>query len=80
MNKAGTGKHKKRCLHCKKYGHLAEDCALSLEVDGIDMNVKICYKCGSSEHTLKDCRKRADNLEFAVCYVCNEKGKLFFVN
>lgn len=39
----------------------------------------ICYSCGSSEHSLKNCpskEKSRAHLEFAKCFVCGEKGHI----
>ncbi|KLO11729.1 hypothetical protein SCHPADRAFT_830574, partial [Schizopora paradoxa] len=39
----------------------------------------ICYRCGSSKHSLSRCRKpenSADPLPFASCFVCSGKGHL----
>lgn len=41
--------------------------------------VGICFRCGSTEHTLSRCRKAplpADELPFATCFVCGAKGHL----
>ena len=38
-----------------------------------------CFKCGSDEHTSKECnskRKGADAFAFAVCFICKESGHL----
>ena len=48
-----------------------------LQQDGIDINTKICYNCGRTDHTVKNCRKKRKNaLPFAVCYVCKESGHI----
>nr|CDI56323.1 e3 ubiquitin ligase interacting with arginine methyltransferase [Melanopsichium pennsylvanicum 4] len=42
--------------------------------------VGICFRCGSTEHTLSKCRKSAlkghDELPFATCFICHSKGHL----
>merc|ERR1712066_128874 len=38
-----------------------------------------CFKCGSLEHTSKDCKsklKRENAYRFAVCFICKEEGHL----
>lgn len=38
-----------------------------------------CFKCGSNEHTSKDCEsklKGADAYRFAECFVCKQTGHL----
>merc|ERR1711864_52628 len=39
----------------------------------------VCFKCGSLEHTSKDCKsklKRENAYRFAVCFICKEEGHL----
>ncbi|KAJ3286293.1 hypothetical protein HK104_009116 [Borealophlyctis nickersoniae] len=39
----------------------------------------ICYRCGSTEHRLSQCKKKSDSrnpLPFAQCFICNQKGHL----
>lgn len=41
--------------------------------------VGICFRCGSTEHTLSKCRKPAlknDALPYATCFICHSKGHL----
>ncbi len=41
--------------------------------------VGICFRCGSTEHTLSRCRKPAlknDELPYATCFICHSKGHL----
>jgi zinc finger CCHC domain-containing protein 9 len=43
------------------------------------MPVGLCFKCGSLEHTSKDCRsqlKREQAYRYAVCFICHESGHL----
>ena len=70
----------KKCLHCKKRGHLAEDCPLKNETQN-EENIKndaICYNCGSKDHNLYHCDKPVDysNLPFAFCFKCQKKGHI----
>jgi len=77
----------KRCLKCKKRGHLAKNCPLNdnnNNTDNNDDNSKnsnnnnICYNCGSKKHGLYECDKPIDysNLPFAECYICKKKGHI----
>lgn len=38
----------------------------------------LCYKCGSTKHSLSSCQKRSSSneLPFATCFICKEKGHL----
>lgn len=70
---------KKSCLICKKLGHTLHECPESefLQQDGVDRNLIICYNCGKTDHTLKNCKKkRKQTLPFAVCYVCKNSGHI----
>ena len=71
------------CFHCRERGHAVEHCpnvtAGSKGPRGAARS-KCCYKCGSTEHGLGACPQRnegdADDLPFATCFVCGEKGHL----
>ena len=73
----------KRCLNCKKRGHLVEDCPFK-EInkedneDNLNTNDIICYNCGSYEHTLYKCDKPIDynNLPYALCFRCKKRGHI----
>ena len=72
-------RHQKACLICKKVGHTMHECPESefLQNEGVDLNTTLCYNCGRTDHTLKNCRKkRKASLPFAVCYVCKESGHI----
>ena len=61
------------CYHCRESGHLLSECPK------ISEKIGKCFKCGSSEHTSKDCvskLKGADAYKFADCFVCKQKGHL----
>ena len=74
----------KRCLKCKRRGHLAENCPMDTneetkdENEGKKENTKICYNCGSTEHNLYNCDKPVDyaNLPYAECFKCKGKGHI----
>ena len=73
----------KRCLNCKKRGHLVEDCPFKEknndnEENNENNNDVICYNCGSYEHTLYKCDKPIDynNLPYAKCFRCKKRGHI----
>jgi len=61
------------CYHCRESGHRLGDCP--------KMSAKMgkCFKCGSEDHTSKNCQSKltgADAYRFADCFVCGQKGHL----
>lgn len=61
------------CYKCREPGHQLSQCPK------ISEKIGKCFKCGSSEHTSKDCvskLKGADAYKFADCFVCKQKGHL----
>ncbi|KAG4083121.1 hypothetical protein H8356DRAFT_968509, partial [Neocallimastix lanati (nom. inval.)] len=69
------------CFFCRKRGHSVANCKDRLKVegegDGTNKNgTGICFRCGSTEHTLKNCKAPENVLPYAQCYVCNQKGHL----
>ena len=68
----------KRCLNCKKRGHIVEDCPFKKNDDEKEINNNMCYNCGSTEHTLYKCNKPIDynNLPFALCFKCKKRGHI----
>ncbi|WFD05829.1 hypothetical protein MVES1_001163 [Malassezia vespertilionis] len=71
-----------RCFVCRGMGHSAKECSEHVAGEGATAGrdtVGICFRCGSTEHTLSKCRrgsKRDDHLPFATCYICSTKGHL----
>ncbi|PAV18431.1 zf-cchc type zinc finger [Pyrrhoderma noxium] len=70
------------CFACREKGHAARDCP-KVEADRKSgkekTNIGICYRCGSSKHSLSRCKKpeNPDNpLPYASCFVCSGKGHL----
>ncbi|KAG8838425.1 hypothetical protein FRC18_004705 [Serendipita sp. 400] len=68
------------CFACRKQGHTARDCPSN---DNKDLKgtrlTGICYRCGSSKHSLSRCPKPVDDgnpLPFASCFICHGKGHL----
>ncbi|KAG6897786.1 hypothetical protein C0992_011200 [Termitomyces sp. T32_za158] len=70
------------CYACRQKGHAAKDCPSTEKPTEEGQTAKIvgvCYRCGSSQHTLSRCKKGVDQanpLPFASCFVCNGKGHL----
>ncbi|KAG5188118.1 hypothetical protein JKP88DRAFT_206822 [Tribonema minus] len=66
------------CLGCRGKGHLIKDCK---KATARAASV-VCYRCGSTEHTLKGCPEEARARDkravttFATCFVCGERGHL----
>lgn len=85
---------KLKCFACRGMGHSAKDCPNALDAQSISLKadastsdspmigrdaVGICFRCGSTEHTLSKCRKPAlkhDELPYATCFICHSKGHL----
>jgi len=76
----------KVCLNCRQEGHWLAQCPQGNN-SGIqenkDSNMKpnsgLCFKCGSLDHTSKDCKsklKGENAFRFAVCFICKEEGHL----
>jgi len=67
------------CYQCRQPGHVLNDCPqLDLKQNKSKMMGK-CFKCGSNEHTSKNCEsklKGADAYRFAECFVCKQTGHL----
>ncbi|KFG64794.1 zinc knuckle domain-containing protein [Toxoplasma gondii RUB] len=85
----------KICLRCREKGHVLENCPLaqsSATGSSAAENVAkqsdakagplmsgICFNCGATDHTLKNCKKKRKPhgaLPFALCFICGEKGHL----
>ena len=68
------------CYNCRKPGHFISDCPQKEETDAKTLKtVGQCFKCGSFDHTSKECKsklKGGDAFKFAVCFICNESGHL----
>jgi len=69
------------CFSCRQPGHMLSECPLAKK-EGEKMAHQAsghCFKCGSLEHTSKDCKsklKRENAYRFAVCFICKEEGHL----
>ncbi|KDR67577.1 hypothetical protein GALMADRAFT_258256 [Galerina marginata CBS 339.88] len=71
------------CFACREKGHAARDCPTtknSVTNDGKATKVVgICYRCGSTKHSLSRCKKPAnpqDPFPYASCFVCSGTGHL----
>ncbi|KIM30512.1 hypothetical protein M408DRAFT_22009 [Serendipita vermifera MAFF 305830] len=68
------------CFACRQRGHAAKDCPTNQGGGNKSKaGIGICYRCGSSNHTLSKCRKPRDeagSLPFASCFVCKGTGHL----
>ncbi|KIK93433.1 hypothetical protein PAXRUDRAFT_828996 [Paxillus rubicundulus Ve08.2h10] len=74
------------CFACREKGHAARDCPKAVGEGGDDDGHKnvnkvvgMCYRCGSTKHTLSRCKTPEDPhypLPFASCFVCSGKGHL----
>nr|XP_058959152.1 uncharacterized protein LOC131786155 [Pocillopora verrucosa] len=65
----------KTCFHCRQTGHLVAECPMA---QSSEVGVGNCYKCGSSQHTTKNCKSKQNNsdLPFAKCFICGETGHI----
>ncbi|KAF8557687.1 hypothetical protein OG21DRAFT_234877 [Imleria badia] len=72
------------CFACREKGHAAKDCPKTGGEGeeghkNVNTVVGMCYRCGSTKHTLSRCKKPEDPLDpfpFASCFVCSGKGHL----
>lgn len=65
----------KICLRCRRRGHRAQNCP---EVHDGSKDVKYCYNCGDTGHSLANCHQplQEGGTMFAQCFVCNQQGHL----
>jgi len=79
---------KKVCLNCRQEGHWLAQCPKAnssgvkesaKENKQLKPNSGLCFKCGSLDHSSKECKsklKGENAFRFAVCFICNEEGHL----
>jgi len=67
-------KNKKPCFNCRKPGHPLSECPMLKS----DTPSGICFKCGSMEHVIKDCKAKVakDHFPFAKCFICGQDGHI----
>lgn len=46
------------CFHCRQTGHLVAECPMA---QSSEVGVGNCYKCGSSQHTTKNCKSKQNS-------------------
>nr|XP_045599138.1 uncharacterized protein LOC123758654 [Procambarus clarkii] len=65
------------CLKCRQPGHMVSACPEASEQTG-EGQITICYKCGSTEHTSRDCSLKPKGSEYshATCYICGDVGHI----
>jgi len=70
---------------CRQFGHVLSDCpkasSTSTENQGDSLVEQqsqgdICFKCGSTEHTSRRCKKKGEKFNFAKCFVCSKVGHI----
>ena len=69
------------CFNCRQPGHMLADCPNTENIKMEDMPKAAghCFKCGSLEHSSKDCKsklRRENAYRFAVCFICKQEGHL----
>jgi len=71
------------CYQCREPGHMLADCphppAAASGDTVMPASAGHCFKCGSLEHTSRDCKsklKRENAYRFAVCFYCKQEGHL----
>ncbi|KDQ55812.1 hypothetical protein JAAARDRAFT_59778 [Jaapia argillacea MUCL 33604] len=70
------------CLACRELGHMARDCPKNPQTSEVAKGKgrsNICYRCGSTRHSLSSCRTPAsptNPLPFASCFICSTTGHL----
>ncbi|KAI1301478.1 Zinc finger CCHC domain-containing protein 9 [Halotydeus destructor] len=74
LEKSDKPSDDKRCFNCRRVGHVSIECPNAREQAG--EGAKICYRCGSTEHSLWKCTKPGDDMPFASCYICSKTGHI----
>jgi Zinc knuckle len=69
------------CLGCRKRGHVLSECpdhSKSAEQQLKGGFSRLCYNCGSLEHSVHQCTedKIGSGMTFASCFICSNKGHL----
>lgn len=71
----------KICFHCRRRGHSINDCPRLNDASSLlseKDSSPVCFNCGSSEHILRNCRKKkmGNGSTYATCFVCRKQGHL----
>jgi len=78
----------KTCYGCRQFGHVLSDCPnvtaskTTSSGDPADALIEqepqggICFKCGTTEHTSRNCKKKGDKFNFAKCFICSKVGHI----
>ena len=73
MNGSTKRNLQRQCFRCRKPGHFLADCP---ELTS-DCGTGICYKCGSTEHSYRECKiVKGDNFKNALCFICKQMGHI----
>lgn len=67
------------CFRCRRPGHTVAKCPLNAGNETVETCAPVlCYKCGSTEHSLSECtyRDSSNELPFAKCFICSKMGHL----
>lgn len=62
------------CFRCRQPGHKIDQCP-ELETN-LNNGVGVCYNCGSANHKIYHCKKSSNTMEYATCFICNERGHI----
>jgi len=86
--KAAKRRRDKICFNCRQFGHVLADCTKGNEGGGEGDEVKaggggggeaeICFKCGSTEHTSRNCKKKVMVIKLLVLLQLNFTIALYF--